>query len=57
MRGCIGGQELLAINGDGRIMPCLMNHYVLGNYYDIGTLIEFWDSSEVLDRFNNNICI
>lgn len=55
MRGCIGGQELLAINGDGRITPCLMNHYVLGNYYDIGTLIEFWNSSEVLDRFIDEI--
>lgn len=49
--GCIGGQELLAINPDGRISPCLMDHVPLGNYYEYGSLKSFLDRSEALDLF------
>ncbi len=33
MKGCIGGQELIAINPDGSVTPCLMNKYDLGNIF------------------------
>ena len=55
MHGCIGGQELLAINADGRITPCLMNHIVLGNYYDYGSMTSFYDSQEILDNYAKRI--
>lgn len=42
MRGCIGGQELLTINPDGRITPCLMNDTELGDYLTTGALINFF---------------
>ena len=32
-KGCIGGQELVAINPDGNVTPCLMNKYYLGNIF------------------------
>lgn len=49
MHGCIGGQELIAINADGRITPCLMNHIVLGNYYDYSSMKEFYSSNKLTD--------
>ena len=51
IHGCIGGQELLAINPNGRISPCLMDQLPLGNYYAYGSLKSFLDSSEVLKQF------
>lgn len=36
MKGCIGAQELIAINPDGKVTPCLMNKYDLGNIFDGG---------------------
>lgn len=50
MRGCVGAQELLAINPDGRIMPCLMNKHTLGELFQDwdGSLDKFWRESEEL---------
>lgn len=60
MKGCIGAQELIAINPDGRITPCLMNDYYLGNYYDLETLEDFFFSNkklvEYLTLINNSEC-
>lgn len=49
MNGCIGGQELIAINPDGSISPCLMNQYRLGNLFKDwgGSFSAFWDSPEL----------
>ena len=54
MHGCIGGQELLTINPDGRITPCLMNDYLLGNYYDYKS-IEAFLSTTVLDEYAKKV--
>ncbi len=40
-KGCIGAQELLTINPDGRITPCLMNHTLLGNIYDYSSVLDY----------------
>ncbi len=55
MHGCIGAQELIAINADGRITPCLMNHIVLGNYYDYGSMKNFFDTSTKLASYGKSI--
>ncbi len=34
MKGCIGAQELVAINPSGDVTPCLMNKYNLGNIFE-----------------------
>lgn len=58
--GCIGAQELITINPDGRITPCLMNHYLLGNIYDYKSLKDFLVNSEKLKEYiamiGNNDC-
>lgn len=58
--GCIGGQELLTINPDGRITPCLMNDTKLGNYYEYGSVENFLVNSstlnQYLERINNQSC-
>lgn len=52
LEGCIGGQELLTLNPDGSVTPCLMHHVDLGNVlHDYSTLREFWDKSTVLPEF------
>lgn len=51
MNGCVGGQELLAINPDGRISPCLMDHTQLGNYYDFGSMKSFLDNCTKLESY------
>jgi radical SAM protein with 4Fe4S-binding SPASM domain len=57
MRGCVGAQELLAINPDGRIMPCLMNKHTLGELFQDwdGALDKFWRESEELKKFQGVI--
>lgn len=54
LNGCIGGQELLAINPDGRISPCLMDHTVLGNYYSYGSMRDFLDNCQMIDHYQND---
>lgn len=54
LNGCIGGQELLAINPDGRISPCLMDHLFLGNYYDYGSIKAFLDNCKELDNYQKS---
>lgn len=55
MKGCIGGQELLSINPDGRISPCLMNQIPLGNIYDYNSISDFWTNSEKLKEYRKAI--
>lgn len=57
MRGCIGGQELLAVNPDGRLQPCLMNKHTLGNLFSDwdGSIREFWHESRELKKFQGVI--
>ena len=50
-KGCIGAQELITINPDGRITPCLMNHYLLGNIYDYKSVKDFLINSEKLKEY------
>ncbi len=52
MEGCIGGQELLAINPDGTITPCLIHPRKLGTLEPGGTgLRDFWATSQELRKF------
>lgn len=53
--GCIGSQELIAINPDGRITPCLMNDTWLGNYYEYPSLRAFFEESEELRKYRKTI--
>lgn len=53
--GCIGGQELLTINPDGRITPCLMNSTLLGNYHEWGSIKKFWNESKLLKNYIENL--
>lgn len=58
--GCIGAQELITINPDGRITPCLMNHYLLGNIYKYKSIKDFFENSQKLKEYitliRNNDC-
>jgi len=38
IKGCIGAQELVAINPNGDVTPCLMNKYYLGNIFEDKTI-------------------
>lgn len=52
LTGCIGGQELIALNPDGSITPCLMHPRKLGNIEDqFNGLRDFWDNSAALTGF------
>ncbi len=55
--GCIGGQELIAINPDGSMSPCLMHHANLGNLFTDwgGSFSDFWRNSEVLAEFQAKV--
>lgn len=55
MRGCIGAQELIAINPDGRISPCLMNQINLGNIYDYESIKDFFANNENLKTYLETI--
>ena len=48
--GCIGGQELVAIDAKGTLKPCLMNKYELGNLFGDwdGDFAMFWRESKLL---------
>ncbi len=52
--GCIGGQELIAIDAKGDIRPCLMNKFELGNLFTDwgGNFNEFWKNSEQLSQYH-----
>ena len=54
-KGCIGAQELITINPDGRITPCLMNHELLGNIYEYENLLEFLMKSDKLKEYLSKI--
>ena len=54
-KGCIGAQELLTINPDGRITPCLMNHTLLGNIYDFKSIKDFLVNSKELLEYRRKI--
>lgn len=47
MKGCIGAQELIAINSKGNITPCLMNTYNLGNVKDYNSITEVYKSDKI----------
>ncbi len=47
MKGCIGAQELIAINSKGNITPCLMNNFNLGNVKDYKSISEVYTSDKI----------
>jgi len=55
--GCIGGQELIAIDAEGNIKPCLMNKYDLGNFFTdwVGNFRRFWTESELLADYQKMV--
>lgn len=55
MKGCIGAQELIAINPDGRISPCLMNQINLGNIKDYKSIRDFFETNEKLKDYLKTI--
>lgn len=53
MKGCIGAQELIAINPDGNVTPCLMNKYDLGNIFKDEGIKNIY-SGEKINTYNNS---
>ena len=51
MKGCIGAQELIAINSKGNINPCLMNSYNLGNIKDYKSITEVYKSDRIKEYY------
>jgi radical SAM protein with 4Fe4S-binding SPASM domain len=52
MEGCIGGQELLTINPNASITPCLTHQRNLGVLYnDYCSLKQFWNNSKLLHNY------
>ena len=51
MKGCIGAQELIAINAKGDITPCLMNNYYLGNVKDYQSISEVYKSEKMKNYY------
>lgn len=52
LQGCIGAQELLAINPDGSITPCLMHPYKLGDLKsEYRGIRDFWQRAQSLPAF------
>ncbi len=47
MKGCIGGQELVAINPDGSVTPCLMNKYDLGNIFKDESIKKIYSNDKI----------
>ena len=47
MKGCIGAQELIAINPDGRVTPCLMNKYYLGNIFKDSSIKDIYSGERI----------
>lgn len=47
MKGCIGAQELVAINPNGNVSPCLMNKYYLGNIFNDGGIKKIYTSENM----------
>lgn len=47
MKGCIGAQELIAINAKGNITPCLMNNYNLGNIKEYKSISDVYKSEKI----------
>lgn len=47
MKGCIGAQELVAINPDGSVTPCLMNKYDLGNIFIDKSIKEIYQGQKI----------
>ena len=50
MQGCIGAQELIAINCKGEITPCLMNSTYLGNIFEVESIKDIY-KSEILENY------
>lgn len=51
MKGCIGAQELIAINAKGNITPCLMNNYNLGNIKDYNSISDVYKSDRIKEYY------
>ena len=47
MKGCIGAQELIAINPNGQVTPCLMNKYDLGNIFEDISIKDIYKSDKI----------
>lgn len=54
MEGCIGAQELIAINCKGEITPCLMNDYELGNITNYNSIRDLYNS-DVIENYYKKI--
>lgn len=54
MEGCIGAQELIAINSKGNITPCLMNDFDLGNISDYNSITDVYES-DIIKEYHKQI--
>ena len=54
MKGCIGAQELVAINPSGDVTPCLMNKYNLGNIFENKSIKDIYEG-ERLKKYRSMI--
>lgn len=51
MEGCIGAQELIAINCKGEVTPCLMNNYQLGNIFENNSIKDIYNSKKMEEYY------
>lgn len=51
MEGCIGAQELIAINCKGEVTPCLMNDTYLGNIFEVNSIRDLYKSEAMEDYY------
>lgn len=51
MKGCIGAQELIAINCKGDVTPCLMNNTDLGNIFEVDSIRDLYKSKKMNDYY------
>lgn len=51
MKGCIGAQELVAINCKGEVTPCLMNPIILGNIFEVDSIKDIYKTQAIGDYY------
>lgn len=51
LKGCIGAQELVAINCKGEISPCLMNTTPLGNIFEYNSIQDLYSSEKIKEYY------
>jgi len=54
-KGCVGGQELASVGADGRLRPCAIHNYDLGNIFEFKNFQEAWTKNIRRDIFKSKM--